>query len=189
MSQTLSQRSWEWIKTKPEFLAKELAKEMDISLHQSQMVISHLKDLGAIESSHRGYNGTVYLAVEGITPHLPGKNTTSPRKKCIRQKIWNAIRYLNKFTIPEVMAAADCSKANVESYLMHLRRYGYVATVRKQNVKLPMSKRKGHCNQYLLINNTGHKYPVVSAKGIRDQNQNKLIPLICTKKDNQNEVV
>ncbi|WP_299072794.1 hypothetical protein [uncultured Paraglaciecola sp.] len=189
MTKTLSQRSWEWIKTRPEFLSKELASAMDVNLHQAQMVISHLKDLGAIKSSHRGYKGTVYLAVEGATPHLPGKNPTSPRKKCIRQKIWNAIRFLNKFTIPEIMAAADCSKANVESYLTHLRRYGYVATVRKQNVKLSMAKRRGHLNQYLLINNTGHKYPVVSAKGMRDQNQNILIPLNATKKDNKNELV
>lgn len=183
MSQTLSQSSWKWIKKRPEFRSKELATAMEITLHQAQMVISHLQKLNAITTSHRGYNGAVYIPVPDAKPHLPGKNPTSARKKCLRQKIWSAVRYLQKFTIADVQAAADCSKASVERYLSDLRKHGYVVTVKGQNVKAPMSSRRGHRNQYLLINNTGHKYPVMGANGMRDQNRNKLVPAIKDKKN------
>ena len=53
MSQTLSQRSWEWIKEQPDFHSNELAKEMEVSLYQAQMVIDHLKQLGAVTTVNR----------------------------------------------------------------------------------------------------------------------------------------
>ena len=76
MSETLSQRSWEWIKAQPDFHSTELAKEMEVSLHQAQMVIDHLKQLGAVTTVNRKANPVVYAKVARAKPHLPGKNTT-----------------------------------------------------------------------------------------------------------------
>lgn len=181
MAQTLSQRSWEWIKNRGEFGSKDLSRDMDITLKQAQMIISHLTTLGAITSLRRGYNGAVYARVEGVEPHLPGKNATSPRKVCIRQRVWQAMRFYQTFTIADIMAAAECSKSSVERYISDLRRYKYVTAVRRQNVRTSMAKRRGHQNRYLLLVNTGHKYPVMSAKGLRDQNRNELVPLPAEK--------
>jgi Mn-dependent DtxR family transcriptional regulator len=179
---TLSQKSWQWIKERKGFQSHELANAMNVSLRKAQNAIEHLKKVGAIETSHRAFKGTLYVPIENAAPFLPGKNTISPQPKSIRQRMWNAMRYLTKFTIADIQAASDCSKSSVEKYLSDLRKYGYVATVKKQNVKSPMSLRTGNFNRYLLINNTGHKYPVMGVKGMRDQNLNKLMPEIEQRK-------
>lgn len=187
MTQTLSQRSWAWIKTQKKFGSKDLASEMDVTLNQAQMVIDHLKNLGAIESSHRGFKGAVYLCIDNAEPHLPGKNSTSPRPTSVRQRMWQAIRYLNKFTVEDVISTAECSRSSAEKFISDLRKYQYIAVVRKINVRAPMSKRTGQLNQYLLVNNTGHKYPVLGPKGMRDQNKDKLVPLILSKTTEKQE--
>ncbi|MGQ8367105.1 hypothetical protein [Glaciecola sp. 1036] len=177
MKRTLSQRSWEWIKHQHTFSSKELASEMDVSLAQAQNAIYHLKTLGAVRSMHRGYKGTVYSKIENAKPFLPGKNATSPRGVCVRQRIWQTIRYLTKFTVNEVIASAECSRASVEKFISDLQKYNYVVSVRQVKVTDPMRKRTGNGHTYLLINNTGRKYPVMSEKGMRDQNLDRLMPL------------
>lgn len=175
MRETLSQRSWEWIKKQPDFHSHELAKEMDVSLHQAQMVIDHLKTLGAVETINSKAKPVVYAKVARAKPHLPGKNPTSPQPNSIRQRIWQAMRFLEVFTIPEVMGLAECSKSSVERYLTDLCRYEYVVKVGSFNKRAPMAKRRGWHNRYRLFNNTGHKYPVARKEGLFDQNLKRLI--------------
>lgn len=175
MRETLSQRSWEWIKEQPDFHSYELAKEMEISLHQAQMVISHLKERGAVKTINRNSNPVVYAKVSRAKPHLPGKNLTSPQPKSIRQRIWQIMRFLEVFTIPEVMALAECSKSSVERYLTDLCRFGYVAKISSFNKRAPMAKRRGWHNRYRLLENTGCKYPIARPEGLYDQNLKRLI--------------
>lgn len=175
MTETLSQRSWAWIKTQQSFGSRDLASEMDVTLYQAQMVIDHLRNLGAVLSSHRGYNGAVYQPVENCEPHLPGKNSTSPQPSSVRQRMWQTIRFLHTFTIEDVMTSAECSRSSAEKFISDLRKYEYIAITRKINVRAPMTKRTGRRNKYLLINNTGRKYPVLGPNGMRDQNLNKIM--------------
>ena len=175
MSQTLSQRSWEWIKEQPDFHSTELAKEMEVSLHQAQMVIDHLKQLGAVITVNRRANPVVYAKVARAKPHLPGKNTTSPQPRSKRQKIWQAMRYLEVFTIPEIMALAQCSKSSVERYLTDLCRFQYVVKISSFNKRAPMARRRGWHNRYRLLSNTGHMYPIARQDGLFDQNLKKMV--------------
>lgn len=176
MQKTLSQRSWEWIKRQPDFQSKELAKEMEVSLHEAQMVIDHLKKRGAVQTINNRRKPVVYAKVARAKPHLPGKNPTSPQPNSIRQKIWQAMRFLEVFTIPEIVALADCKKSNVERFLTDLCRYQYVARISTFNKRSPMAKRKGWHNRYRLLENTGRKYPVVRSTGLFDQNLQQLVP-------------
>ena len=175
MSQTLSQRSWEWIKEQPDFHSNELAKEMEVSLYQAQMVIDHLKQLGAVTTVNRKANPVVYAKVARAKPHLPGKNTTSPQPGSKRQKIWQAMRYLEVFTIPEIVALAECSRSSVERYLTDLCRYQYVVKLSGFNKRASMAKRRGWHNRYRLLSNTGHMYPIARKAGLYDQNLKKLV--------------
>ena len=175
MSQTLSQRSWEWIKEQPDFHSNELAKEMEVSLYQAQMVIDHLKQLGAVTTVNRKANPVVYAKVARAKPHLPGKNTTSPQPGSKRQKIWQAMRYLEVFTIPEIVALAECSRSSVERYLTDLCRYQYVVKLSGFNKHASMAKRRGWHNRYRLLSNTGHMYPIARQAGLYDQNLKKLV--------------
>ena len=175
MRETLSQRSWEWIKKQPDFHSHELAKEMDVSLHQAQMVIDHLKTLGAVETINSKAKPVVYAKVARAKPHLPGKNPTSPQPTSIRQRIWQAMRFLEVFTIPEVMGLAECSKSSVERYLTDLCRYQYVVKLSGFNKRASMAKRRGWHNRYRLLSNTGHMYPIARQAGLYDQNLKKLV--------------
>ena len=176
-NKTLSQRAWEWIEKQPNFGSAELAKHMDVSLKSAQMVIAHLQDLKAIETISTGVKPVVYQAVKDAKPHLPGKNKTAERPKSIRQKLWQAMRFLNDFTVADLQANAECSRASVERFLSDLVRYEYVFITRPQRRKATMAERKGSAVRYRLLKNTGHKYPVVRAAGLYDQNIKKLVPM------------
>lgn len=179
-NQTLSQRSWEWIKSQPNFHSNELAKIMDIELHSAQMVIDHLKKLGCVITTNSNAKPVVYAAVKHAAPHLPGKNKVSPQPNSIRQKIWQAIRWTERFTIDEIASLAECSRNSVERYVSDLRKYGYVARLTKPSVKVSNAKRKGVNAVYRLIKNTGPKYPVIGQKCSTPRDQNtgeKLVPL------------
>jgi hypothetical protein len=174
-NKTLSQRSWEWIKQQQDFGSSELAAHMEVSLKSAQMVISHLQDLQAITTISVGVKPVVYQAVEDVTPHLPGKNQTAERPKSIRQKLWQAMRFLGDFTVADLQAHAECSRSSVERYLSDLVRYEYVFITRPQRRKASMAQRKGFSVRYRLLKNTGHKYPVIRPTGLYDQNLKKLV--------------
>ncbi|MEE2025060.1 hypothetical protein [Alkalimonas mucilaginosa] len=173
---TLSQRAWEWIKEQPDFGSAELAAHMDVSLKSAQMVIAHLQDLKAIETTSQGVKPVVYQAVPGANPHLPGKNTTAVRPKSQRQRIWQAARFLGEFTIADIQATAECSRNSIERYLCDLVRFEYVVIKRGLNRKASMKERTGRPVRYRLSKNTGHKYPIVRDNGLYDQNLKVLVP-------------
>lgn len=174
-NQTLSQRAWEWIEQQQDFGSAELAAHMEVSLKSAQMVISHLQDLKAIATISTGVKPVVYQAVAGAKPHLPGKNQTAERPKSIRQKLWQAMRFLGDFTVADLQANAECSRASAERFLSDLVRYEYVFITRPQRRNARMAQRKGFSVRYRLLKNTGHKYPVIRPTGLYDQNLKKLV--------------
>lgn len=176
MKKTLSQRSWEWIKEQSVFTSKQLAAAMDVELRQAQGSIDHLIRKGGVVSGGWGKSGAKYSPIPGATPHLPGKNTTSARNVCIRQKIWQAMRFHQNFTIDDIVASVECARSNVNVFVAQLCRYEYVKKTRGISMRQPMSNRRGASAKYLLLKNTGHRYPVIWAGHLRDQNTGKIIP-------------
>lgn len=176
-NKTLSQRAWEWIKQQPDFGSAELAEHMDVSLKSAQMVIAHLQDLKAITTISTGVKPVVYQAVKDAAPHLPGKNQTAERPKSIRQKLWQAMRFLTDFTVADLQANAECSRSSAERFLSDLVRYEYVFITRPQRRNASMAQRKGFAVRYRLLKNTGHKYPVIRPTGLYDQNLKQLVPM------------
>jgi hypothetical protein len=187
---TLSQRAWEWIRQQPDFTSGDLAQNMDVSLYSAQMIISHLQDKAALKRTNTGVNPAVYQAVKDFEPHLPGKNTTAPRPSCMRQKVWQAMRFLNDFTVGDLMATAECTRSTAERFICDLVRFEYVFISKPQQKKARMSERKGSEVRYRMLKNTGRLYPIIRPDGLYDQNTKKLIvrPVRQQKRSQKNEL-
>ncbi|WP_337840482.1 hypothetical protein [Rheinheimera sp.] len=177
MQHSLSQRAWEWIKQQPEFTSKQLAAHMEVSLRSAQMVIAYLQEKKAIQTLHSSLNPVIYAAVDGACPVFPGKARFHPRLKSARQTMWQAMRFLHRFTVCEVEATAETSRANVMKFLSDLTKAGYVKIITPQRRKASMQQRRGHKVQYLLVKNTGRLYPIVRPGEVYDQNLKTTTPI------------
>ena len=173
MRETLSQRSWEWIKKQPDFHSTDLARAMKVPMPKIKTVMDEFvrnKYVKAVNKSAKPY-------VHEATGKEPSFNRSRPNphpKANARQRIWQAIRFLNsQFTVEEVQAAASTSRQNVTRFISDLVKYRYVVKTRNQRSKgLQTGPRV--C-KYLLIENTGHKYPVIKKSGLWDQNLKQLV--------------
>lgn len=177
MSKALSQLAWEWIKEQPEFTSKTLAAHMDVSLYVAQMLIATLQEKKAVITTHGSLHPAIYAAAPGAKPEWKGKARFIYRPKSARQKIWQAMRFLHRFTCSDVVATSETTKASVEKFLSDLVKAGYVKIVNPQKRKASMAERRQHQVQYLLIKNTGYKYPVVRKAEVLDQNLGSTMPL------------
>ena len=100
---------------------------------------------------------------------IGSRNCTFTRNPRARDRAWQSMRILHQFTLPQLVATAEISIANVRKYCNGLERAGFLrlTTPRKSGVK------GGH-KVYLLINNTGPKAPRLRTNGITyDPNQHK----------------
>lgn len=82
-----------------------------------------------------------------------------------RQRIWNALRVLRKFTSAEVMATSEQGEDAIKKYLKALLDGGYlrIGTPKREGVA------GGH-RGYVLIRDTGPLAPRVSNDGLVDPN-------------------
>ncbi|WP_102798758.1 hypothetical protein [Bowmanella denitrificans] len=184
-NRTTSQTSWEWIQTQPSFHATDLVHALNITLHQAQMAIDYLKSLGAVETVNATFNPVLYSRVKGVKPILPGKNRTSPKPKSARQRIWQAMRFLRKFTVDDLTGSAEATRASVEKYLSDLICYGYVVISQPQRRRASMAVRTGSKVVYMLLENTGYKYPIIRPNGLWDQNRKQLVELKIGKENHR----
>lgn len=173
MSQTLSQRSWEWIKKQPDFHSTDLARAMKVTMPKIKTVMDEFVRNEYVKAVNKSAKPYVYEAT-GKEPSF-SRNRPNPHPQAnARQRIWQAIRFFNsQFTVEEVQAAANTNRQNVTRFLSDLVKYGYVAKTRNQWCT---SKQRGpRVCKYLLIENTGYKYPVIKKSGLWDQNLKHLV--------------
>ena len=175
MSKTLSQRSWEWIKEQPDFHSTELARALDVPRKKVKSVMDEFIKKGCVVAINTSAKPYVYKGVAENEPNFSRNSGNSHPPTNARQKIWQAIRFLNSFSVDEVMAASEQTRSNVNRYISSLVQYGYVVKTRKQRVD-SSHKRPSTPNRYLLVNSTGRLYPIVRAQGLWDQNRKVLIP-------------
>lgn len=174
MQKSLSQQCWEWIADQPDFHSTDLARAMDVPMKKIKSVMDEFIRRGYVEAANTAAKPYVYK----VTPTKPSFRKTRPNphpKTNARQRIWQAMRFMNgQFTVEQIQAAASTSRSNVNRFISDLIKYEYVAKVRGQ-WGLSGQQRAREC-RYLLVENTGWKYPVVKKNGLWDQNKKILVP-------------
>jgi hypothetical protein len=103
----------------------------------------------------------------------PGSTSTRRPAAELRQKAWNSMRVLKRFTTTQIIATAGISAVNLRKYLPALRRAGYLA--------LDRPKRNGHVLGHAiwrLTRDTGPRAPIArgDGTGLYDPNQDRLYP-------------
>lgn len=106
------------------------------------------------------------LALEAgveIKPGSSGPRAAKRCAKCLRARLWRAMRALNKFGVDDLLLrAANGDEAdahdNARKYLGALERAGYLIRLKH---RLPGEAKKSNgFVRWILINNTGPKAPV-----------------------------
>ena len=89
---------------------------------------------------------------------MPGiKNMTDrrPRRSAVRRKVWQSMRILRRFTIPDLCRTSGATSNNVRKFIWRLAEHGYV-TMHAPNV----SGRTGSYHGWRLVKDTGPDYPM-----------------------------
>ncbi len=91
------------------------------------------------------------------------------RPRNARDRIWQAMRILQKFTMADLAIRAETTCSNVSKYLRPLEKAGYISFLRKAGDDAPTSNG---VNVYRLIRDTGEKRPLYKARfnWVIDQN-------------------
>lgn len=183
MAKSLSQRCWEWIENQPDFQVKDLVIEMEQPTETIRSIVDELVKKGAVQSRKTSNLARLYTKTGANQPCFSrARNNPHPENNS-RQRIWSAMKFFKTFTIEEVVATTKVSKSNVNRYISELCKYGYVARTRKQRSGGSSQKHFGKC-KYLLVKDTGRKYPVIRKTGLWDQNK-KLIVLDPRRKESK----
>lgn len=96
----------------------------------------------------------------------PGMRKEKPQAdEAERQRIWNAMRVLIRFTSADLQATAEAGKDNVRKYLQALHAQDYLRLDAPKIAGVP----GGHA-LWRLIKNTGPIAPRISADGLYDAN-------------------
>ena len=95
---------------------------------------------------------------------------TQNGKVTSRQKAWQSMRILRRFTLPDLVATAEIGRENIKTYLARLERAGIIRKVlpRRSGVK------GGHA-VYALIRNSGPHAPRANSAAVYDPNSGEEI--------------
>lgn len=89
-----------------------------------------------------------------------------------RQQMWNTMRVLRKFSVMDLMMAAEVKRVAAHGYISLLLKAGYVRKL------CAGGNRKGERAMYLMLRNTGPKSPTEKRGegGMWDVNEQQLYP-------------
>ena len=91
----------------------------------------------------------------------PGsRNLITHRQPKARDRIWASMRIMVRFSIPELVATAETTKANAAKYVRGLAHAGYLRVVAPKR-----NGAKGGHAVYQLIRNTGPRAPRLTRDG------------------------
>ncbi len=93
------------------------------------------------------------------------RHSYRPKRRTIRDKLWQAMRMLEKFTANDLVIRSEAKEDNAKSYIEKLRKAGHIVILRKA----------GGVNLYKLVKSTGDKTPFYSPKheAVIDPNTNE----------------
>lgn len=92
-------------------------------------------------------------------PGRKGMFYSKPRRGAARHKIWQSMRILRRFTIPDLCKTARANENNVKKFVRSMTVHGYVA---KQAGYV--SGRKGAYQTFRLVRDVGPDYPLLCDK-------------------------
>ncbi|WP_155890755.1 hypothetical protein [Desulfuromonas sp. TF] len=82
------------------------------------------------------------------------------RTKATRRKMWNSIRIIRRFTLPDICRTVEEAQyANVRKFVASLERHGYVAKDGRYR-----GGRPGDFQTYRLVIDAGPEYPTVCGR-------------------------
>lgn len=112
-------------------------------------------------------------------PGVTGMRHKKPRRNAKRNQIWQSIRILRRFTLPDLRRTIPegVSYGNVRKFVADLNRHGIVRKVGSY-----VSGRTGQYQQYQLVNDTGRSYPTECTKC-----KQKLTAKECKQPENREE--
>lgn len=156
--------AWKEMITRTTFTVGEVASAVGIERNKVSTFVQFLlkKNRLATVKSQRPYKfkvldntplafGKGQRAGEGIKSHRKGNKP--------RQRMWNTMRVMRVFTVLDLMMAAEVQRNTAHTYLMRLKRAGYV------RVTKPGGNRHGERAIYLLVRNSGPKSPIDKGEG------------------------
>lgn len=87
-------------------------------------------------------------------PGVKGMVSRRPRVGAVRGKIWQSMRILKRFTVPDLCRTSGASNSNTRKFVRSLLAHGYLAI-------LPgyVSGRPGVYQAYRLVTDCGPFYP------------------------------
>lgn len=79
-----------------------------------------------------------------------------PKAKTVRGKIWQSMRVLKHFTVPDLCRTAVARESNAKKFISRLAAHGYIALSRPA-----ANGYAGSYNQWRLVRDTGPFHPTV----------------------------
>lgn len=83
-----------------------------------------------------------------------GMTARRPRANAMRRKVWQSMRILRRFTIPDLCRTSGASLTNTRKFIRRLAAHGYVA---KQGRFI--GGRPGEYQAWRLVRDIGPDYP------------------------------
>lgn len=129
------------------------------------------RERGCFELSEAGRKAVAAgeIITSGPTRPLTQADPRRPLRRTIRDKMWAAMRVLQKFRISDLQTMAGASRDNAQRYVGALERTGYLIRLRPEPGSAPTSNG---FQRWLLVRNSGPAAPVYRAKAgdIYDRN-------------------
>ncbi len=90
----------------------------------------------------------------------PGVFTKARPAKDIRQRAWQAMRIMKRFTTFDIRATAGIGESNLRNYIKALHKAGYLALVKERR----SGENLGHA-VWRLARDSGPKHPILRVEG------------------------
>lgn len=85
----------------------------------------------------------------------------------VRQKLWQSMRVMRRFTLPQLMATADAEQGPAAAYVNSLKNAGYLRVEQQRQLGIT-----GSHGVYQLLRDTGPKHPITNrVQVVYDPNQ------------------
>ena len=166
------EQAWEWILTNPNFTCSQLRESTGIPHHIAYQLARFLVSKGRIKVviKGRGSKPAKYKLIDP-SPIQFGQGTkqgfvyNTGRKKSVKQKCWNAMRVLRRFSIGDIATGADINRTTASKYIRSLTQAGFIRCLQK-----PSRGNEHTIGIYMLIHDSGPLYPLNKKDCVIDQN-------------------
>lgn len=88
-------------------------------------------------------------------PGIKGMTAAKPRSNAQRRKIWQSMRIMRRFTIPDLCRTAGTRRSNTRKFLLRLVVHGYAAPFGTFT-----GGRAGEYQSWRIVKDTGPDYPL-----------------------------